>query len=456
MCSDSQGILAVEAQNLGKCFHLYDKPSDRLHQGLLGRWRRYHREFWALRHLDMHLAQGDSLAIIGRNGSGKSTLLQLICGTLTPTEGSVRTQGRVAALLELGSGFNPEFTGLENLALNGALLGMSEQEVLERQDDILAFADIGEFVHQPVKTYSSGMVVRLAFAVLAHAQPDLLIIDEALAVGDAIFVQKCMRFIRTMAEERSLLFVSHDAEAIKSLCRQAIWLKDGHVHAKGSCQSVSQAYTRFCQAESSGEAMRVTSGSEASTAPPEPTQATATAAAVLREYQSPIQARNNLENATAWTTGRAEIEGLTLHRADGSDASLCQGGEELELIVEAHCIDAMPEPVIGFLLKNRLGQDLFGENTLALPGSHKRAVAAGGRVRARFRFWMPPLPAGRYAVMVSIANGNRHAHIQHHWAEDALVLTVSNNAIRYGLIGTVFTDIQLDTMATQSQTESKS
>jgi len=456
MCSDSRGSLAVEAQNLGKCFHLYDKPSDRLRQGLLGRWRRYHRDFWALRHLDVQLAQGDSLAIIGRNGSGKSTLLQLICGTLTPTEGSVRTQGRVAALLELGSGFNPEFTGLENLALNGALLGMSEREVLERQDDILAFADIGDFVHQPVKTYSSGMVVRLAFAVLAHAQPDLLIIDEALAVGDAIFVQKCMRFIRTMAEERSLLFVSHDAEAIKSLCRQAIWLKDGRIHTQGSCQSVSQAYTRFCQAESSGEAMRVTTGSETSLAPPEPGQASASAAAVQRSYQSPIEAHNNLENATAWTTGRAEIQRVTLRRADGSEGSLCQGGEELELVVEAHCIDAMPEPVIGFLLKNRLGQDLFGDNTLALPASQGRGVPAGGGVRACFRFWLPPLPPGRYAVMVSIANGDRHAHTQHHWAEDALVLTVSSNAIRYGLVGTVFTEIQMETMATHPPSEIQS
>ena len=247
----------VHAHELGKCYRIYDNPKARIKQAIWRERRQYFREFWAVRHISFDIRRGESLGVIGRNGSGKSTLLQLICGTLTPTEGRLGTKGRVAALLELGSGFNPEFTGLENVYLNASLLGLSKAETDERLEAILGFADIGDFIHQPVKAYSSGMAVRLAFAVIAHVDADILVVDEALAVGDAIFVQRCMRFIRKMREERCLLFVSHDAEAVKNLCSHALWLNQGAVQAYGVCKSVTLDYLRFCQAKTYGEETQI-------------------------------------------------------------------------------------------------------------------------------------------------------------------------------------------------------
>src|SRR3990167_2532409 len=192
---------AIKITNLSKCYHIYDKPHDRLLQMLMRGRKQYYREFWALNDVSFEIKKGETVGIIGRNGSGKSTLLQMICGTLNPTKGQVETHGRIAALLELGSGFNPEFTGRENVYMNASVLGLSNEEIDARFDDIAAFADIGEFIEQPVKTYSSGMMVRLAFAVIAHVDADILVIDEALSVGDAFFTQKCMRFLRKFMEK---------------------------------------------------------------------------------------------------------------------------------------------------------------------------------------------------------------------------------------------------------------
>ena len=232
----------VQCTNLGKCYQIYNEPKDRLKQIIRRGSKQYFKEFWALRDINFEIKQGESLGIIGRNGSGKSTLLQLICGTLTPTEGIVNKKGRVAALLELGSGFNPEFTGLENIYLNASMLGLTKEETNNKIDDILAFADIGDYINQPVKSYSSGMSVRLAFAVSANVDADILVIDEALSVGDAIFVQRCMRFIRKIREEKCLIFVSHDSEAIKSFCNKALWLHQGNIKVKGECKEVALDY----------------------------------------------------------------------------------------------------------------------------------------------------------------------------------------------------------------------
>src|SRR5690554_5358388 len=231
-CALSQDILNVKG--VGKCFYLYDQPYKRLLSSLLPSLSQKAKGFWALKDINFSLKQGETLGIIGRNGSGKSTLLQIICGTLTPTAGSVETTGRIAALLELGSGFNPEFTGRENIYMYASVLGLAQHEIRERFDDIVAFADIGEFIEQPVKTYSSGMVVRLAFAVIAHVDADILVIDEALAVGDAFFVQKCMRFLRKFMQNGTILFVSHDTSAVISLCQRSIWLAGGQMKFEGS------------------------------------------------------------------------------------------------------------------------------------------------------------------------------------------------------------------------------
>ena len=201
----------------------------------------------------MKCKRGETVGIIGRNGSGKSTLLQMICGTLNPTGGSIQTHGRIAALLELGSGFNPEFSGRENVYMNGAVLGLSREDIDQRFDAIAAFADIGEFIEQPVKTYSSGMYVRLAFAVIAHVDAEILVIDEALAVGDAVFTQKCMRFLRKFKEEGTLIFVSHDMGSVLNLCERAVWLHHGQLRQMGESKEIAEAYLQYTLQEVYGQ-----------------------------------------------------------------------------------------------------------------------------------------------------------------------------------------------------------
>ncbi len=256
----------ISVQNVSKAYRIWESPSARLTAPLLesasgflpgapGQWlkqraARSYRDFWALKDISFEVKKGESVGIIGRNGSGKSTLLQIIAGTMQPTAGSVKVKGRVAALLELGSGFNPEFTGRENVYLNGAVLGLSRRDVDERFDRIATFADIGDFIDQPVKIYSSGMTMRLAFAVQTAVEPDILIVDEALSVGDAPFQAKCFARIRTLQERGcSILFVSHDVTAVLALCKGATLLSDGLAISQGSAKQVCDDYQLLCLRE---------------------------------------------------------------------------------------------------------------------------------------------------------------------------------------------------------------
>lgn len=259
MCSE----FAIKAEGLSKSYHIYDKPQDRLRQMLSPRDKQFYREFWALRNVSLDIKKGETLGIIGRNGSGKSTLLQLICGTLTATSGSVQSHGRIAALLELGSGFNPDFTGRENVYMNGAVLGLSRAEITSRFDEIADFANIGDFIDQPTKTYSSGMMVRLAFAVSVCVSPDILIVDEALAVGDASFQFKCLNRLESLTEQgTTLLFVSHDMSMVKRFCHRVLYLREGQVCASGSPEEMAELYLLDMRDEqrrwSSGGAVPVT------------------------------------------------------------------------------------------------------------------------------------------------------------------------------------------------------
>jgi lipopolysaccharide transport system ATP-binding protein len=237
------GNLAVSVESVGKRYEIYERPHHRLLQTLFRGRRTYYREFWALRGVTFDVARGETVGVIGRNGSGKSTLLQLIAGTLTPTNGAITAAGRIAALLELGSGFNPEFTGRENVFLNGAILGISRARMEDQFDAIAAFAAIGDFIDQPVKTYSSGMMVRLAFAVAVHVTPDLLIVDEALAVGDTPFQAKCLHRIRTMQERGvSILLVTHSLNTVIEFCERAVYLDRGRLVAAGRSREIVERY----------------------------------------------------------------------------------------------------------------------------------------------------------------------------------------------------------------------
>jgi len=448
----------IQCSELGKCYRIYDDPKARLKQALWRGRRQYYREFWALRNISFEVKRGESLGIIGRNGSGKSTLLQLICGTLTPSEGTLLTQGRIAALLELGSGFNPEFTGLENVYLNASMLGLSKEQTDAALEGIVAFADIGEFINQPVKTYSSGMAVRLAFAVIAHVNADILVVDEALAVGDAVFVQRCMRFIHRMREERCLLFVSHDAEAVKSLCSHALWISDGEAQALGDCKSVCLSYHRYCMAQSYGDAVKIEAIGEKQAnsdldrntvqQPISPTPSFSHQE--LIDYDCNATAIDNLANADGWKTGDAELVSITLKSNDSNSVlSLLKGGEEVEIYILARIHKPMDKPAIGFTLTNRLGQHLLGENTLICRDSGDCLKAHKGDIlAARFKLVFPMLPSGKYMLMASIADGTLNDHIQHHWTENAILIEIASSRVRYGLVGCFLLDAKLQKIHT--------
>jgi lipopolysaccharide transport system ATP-binding protein len=438
--------IAIKVTNLSKCYQIYDQPHDRLKQSLYPRLQRlakrpakqYFREFWAVRDVSFEIRKGQTVGIIGRNGSGKSTLLQMICGTLNPSSGTVQTKGRVAALLELGSGFNPEFTGRENVFMNAAVIGLTHEETAARFDAIVAFADIGEFVDQPVKTYSSGMMVRLAFAVIAHVDADILVIDEALAVGDAVFTQKCMRFLRGFMKNGTVLFVSHDSSSVVNLCSEAVWLNKGVVRQAGPAQDVVEGYLQFTQQEIYGDTVRLSNVGQASgdnTGEEEIPALAVTDDMAVRYFAQ-------LNESSGWETGKAKITSVRIVDKEGGDISLLKGGEIITLEIIATAGEPLYSPIIGWFLKDKLGQSLFGEHTLEY-AKPPLSVAAGGKIKARFQFALPLLPNGDYAVTVSIAEGTLADHVQHHWLHDALILKVMSEKLRYGLVGIPFRRVDL-------------
>lgn len=441
--------ISIKVDNLSKCYQIYDRPQDRFKQFFMPRLQRalgvHHkqlfREFWALDKISFEVKKGETVGIVGRNGSGKSTLLQMICGTLHPTGGSIQTFGRVAALLELGSGFNPEFSGRENIYMNGSILGLTNAEIEDRFDAIVEFADIGNFIEQPVKTYSSGMMLRLAFAVIAHVDADILIIDEALAVGDAFFTQKCMRFLRTFMNTGTILFVSHDTSSVRALCNKAIWLERGKVLKQGSPKVVCDEYLEaFYEAQQgSGTTTRL------KVAQPEfkePGQ---------DQRQSFINAsnlRNDLElfefnaDAPSFGKGHAQITDVHFLNTENQPLSWVVGGEKITLKIVALTHSRLESPIIGFHIKDKLGQPLFGDNTYLTYAQTPVPSEQGGKIVAEFTFMMPRLAKGDYSVSVAIANGTQQDHIQHHWIHDAIYFKSESTSVAAGLIGIPMANVE--------------
>ncbi len=433
---------AIHVQGLSKCYHIYDRPRDRLLQMLCRGRRQFYREFWALSGVSFDVFPGETVGIIGRNGSGKSTLLQMICSTLNPTDGVIETRGRVAALLELGSGFNPEFTGRENVYMNAALLGLTREETNARLPEIMAFADIGEFIDQPVKTYSSGMMVRLAFSVIAHVDADILVVDEALAVGDAFFTQKCMRYLRSFMKTGTTLFVSHDTAAVRSLCTRAVWLEKGRVLQMGSPKEVCENYLEaFFEAQ---QGKGTTTRLKQAPAPEEEQGRDQ-----RQEFLNQTNLRNDIRliefdpDAPSFGKGGAHITAVRFLDAQGQPLSWIVGGEDVTLRVEALAREDLDAPIIGFLVKDRLGQCLFGDNTYLSYMDAPVPSPAGRFVTAEFSFQMPRLAAGDYAITVAIANGTQFEHVQHHWMHDAIVFRSESTSVASGLIGIPMRSINL-------------
>jgi lipopolysaccharide transport system ATP-binding protein len=437
MSSDTP--LAVSVRGVSKTYRIYERPQDRLWQALPGGRQRY-TPFNALHDISFDVRRGETVGIVGVNGSGKSTLLQIICGTMSATTGSVNTAGRVAALLELGTGFDPGFTGRENVYLNAALFGLSRAEVDSRFDRIETFADIGPFIDRPVKTYSTGMVVRLAFAVVANIDADVLVVDEALAVGDAFFVQKCMRFMRGFMARGTLLFVSHDTGAVANLCDRAIWLHDGYLVMDDRATTVAETYLE-CLAEQTwggergserADHIRRLAATRAASQPsaPPPVQAEPVHAPTghFEVLQSGVEGRSFGE-------GGARITAVALLDEQDAPVVAVRGGDVVTVSVRASTRVRLSSPIIGFIVKDRLGQTLFAQNTFESHQGRVPELGPGDHLEARFTFIAPILAPGDYVIGVAIADGTQTEHIQHHWIHEAMVFRSVTRSVATGLMG---------------------
>ncbi len=428
--------IVIDARDVGKAYAIFKRPEDRLKQMLMAGRRRYYEEYWALRGITLSIARGESVAIIGRNGSGKSTLLQVVCGILAPTTGSITVQGRLAAMLELGAGFNPEFTGRENIMLAGSVLGLSTPELKRRFQSIADFAAIGDFMDQPLKIYSSGMQARLAFALMAHVDPDILIVDEILAVGDAAFSQKCMRFIRKFKNSGTLLFVSHDTAAVLALCERAVWLEAGAIRAIGPAKEVCHQYLAAVESEKeSATAFRI--GGTRKPPPREPELPRDPREPAFHELGVVPKGRifGFDPDAPWYGRGGATIEHIAVLDADGDIVQSFIGGEELTVRVECSAHQQVVSPIVGFLVKDRLGQSIFGDNSY-LSHRHANLVAPiGSKIITTFQFRMPYMQGGDYSITAAIAEGDQDNHVQHHWVDEALTFKIVTSNIQKGLVG---------------------
>jgi lipopolysaccharide transport system ATP-binding protein len=382
---------ALRVEGVAKQYRIYERPSDRLLESLTrGRVVR-HREFWALRDISFEVEKGSTVGVVGPNGSGKSTLLQIVTGTLEPTHGQVWVEGRVAALLELGAGFNPEFTGVENVYMNTALLGWPRKETDRRLPDIERFAEIGDFIHQPVKTYSSGMYVRLAFSIAVNTDPEVLVVDEALSVGDSVFQHRCTRRIREMqGRGTTILFVSHEPTLVRALCSRAILLNAGRMLADGAPVDVLNRYQRLIMARE-----------EAYDEAGQPAAGETDEGAALRTPapDAPTPARAPLSYSYRHGNRHAEIVSAELLDARGQRVELVETGDAVALRLRVLFHRDIEEPVCGFMIRSRHGINVYGTNTeqrrLALGPAR-----AGEVIEATFRFdcWL-----GQEHYFVSVA-----------------------------------------------------
>lgn len=438
---------AVEVVGMSKHYQFYEKPSDRLRQLFSRDKKKPSRSFCAVDNVSIEVGRGEIVGIVGKNGSGKSTLLQLICGTLSPSSGEVRVHGRVAALLELGAGFNPDFTGRENVYLSAALYGLSKEEIDKRFADIVAFSEIEDFIDQPVKTYSSGMFVRLAFSVIAHVSADILVIDEALSVGDAYFVQKCMRFLREFIKNGTLLFCSHDTEAVLSLCTKAVLMNRGKVELVGEPRQVVDKYlAAFYQTKNEGM-LGVAAGTADGGLKESPR---------LEDYYdlrkdliNGSSLRNDIEifkfdeSQSSFGLGGAKIVSVQLLDSHQRPLSWVVGGEDVQLRIQCETVVPLARPIIGFQFRDRLGQIIFADNTYLTYLNTSVPVDGKARLVATFSFRMPLLPSGDYSVSPAIADGTQESHVQHHWIHDAFMLRVHASVVCLGLIGVPMRNIAL-------------
>ena len=428
----------VRASRLGKSYRIYERPSDRLSELLL-RGPRRGTDFWALQDIDLTVSAGEAVGIVGRNGSGKSTLLQLVCGLSRPSTGDVAVRGRVAGLLELGAGFNPDFTGRENAQLTAAILGLRADDIAARLPAIEAFAGIGAYMDRPLREYSSGMYARLAFSVCVHVDADILVIDEILSVGDAAFQQKCMRHLRQFqADGGTLLFVSHSEASVLALCERAIWLERGELQFDGPSGEACRRYATAMQ--DSGDAFQ-TGGRPKS--PPAPTPH---ASPAYRSMPAP-DALFDFDPDAADETGGAVINNVGFYSENGARVTAAEVGEKLALRIDCSANVDLKDVVVAFVVRNRLGRPVFSDDTSRVDRYSDQQTAAGQSFSARFRFHLPFLQSDDHSIEAFVFAGAASARRLQARSVDSHFLSVYSQHVGGGLANIPVIEATLETTA---------
>ena len=409
--------LAISVQGVSKIYKLYDKPIDRLKEAVSLTHKSYHRDFFALSDISFDVKKGETVGIIGTNGSGKSPILKIITGVLSPTTGTAEVSGNISALLELGAGFNSEYTGLENIYMNGTMMGFSRQEMERRMDDILRFADIGDFVNQPVKTYSSGMFVRLAFALAINVDPEILIVDEALSVGDVFFQAKCYRRMEEMMKNgTTILMVSHDMGSIIKYCDKVVLLNRGHFVAQGEAGKMVDLYKKILanQTDELAEAL-IEEKKEALGLPVEATVS-----------DKRMKDRMNLNpEVQEYGDGRASFEDFGTLDARGNVTNLLLKGEMFTIRERVRFHAPIENPIFTYTLRDKKGTDITGTNTL-FEGTEIKPVKDGDVYTVSFRQKMN-LQGGEYLLSMSCTGYENGEHVVYHRLYNVLSLTVISN-----------------------------
>jgi len=402
---------AVQFSNVSKSYSIYAAPRDRLKELATFQTRRFHTEFWALRDVTFEIQRGETFCVVGENGSGKSTLLQICAGILAPTTGSAIAHGRVAALLELGSGFNPEFSGKDNVYLNGAILGLSSKEMDRRFPEIEAFAEIGDFIRQPVKTYSSGMAVRLAFAVAIHVDPEILLVDEALAVGDIYFRQRCMRKVHELRQRGvTILFVSHATSDVKALGDRAMWLEKGVVKALGRTDLVVAKYLAAMSEKDRNYQAQEAPGCD------------------IEDRERPEEVVEGIPNVDhRFGDRKAEIVGITVIDTDGFKIATLQPNSTIVVRISVRAKADLDRPIVGFMFRNHLGVDFAGTNT-ARERQDLSPMMAGDICTVDFYLNLPTLYASSFSFSPAIANGSLDDYSMCDWIDNAVVLQMEKSS----------------------------
>ena len=392
----------ISVKDLSKVYRLYDKPIDRLKESLNIFHKSYHKEYYALNNLSFDIKRGETVGIIGINGAGKSTLLKIITGVLTPTGGNIEVKGKISALLELGAGFNMEYTGIENIYLNGTMMGFSKEEVDKKLDDILDFADIGDFVNQPVKTYSSGMFVRLAFAVAINVEPDILVIDEALSVGDVFFQQKCYKKIKELAGKSTVLIVSHDLNAMTKFCERIIVMSAGQKVFDGEPNEAIAKYFKLKQG-------------------------------ALRNDKKSIELNNSdfemykAPDENSYSGKMDVIIEKYFYSIDNEPFSeVCQKDDEFKISLVINSKIDIESPIIGFQIRDKYGNEVFGQTSLTSPV--EQWVIKQGRNIINFAFDWPEIREGDYFITIGIGNGTEVLNqVEECWINNAIHITATTH-----------------------------